>query len=67
MDLASEKQEIIKWLNSIENPFVIEQIKNIKNKEGKDFDFEKEWKDGISIEEARNKTSDFIKTLPWKK
>lgn len=65
MNLATEKSEIIKWIHTIENPFIIEQINKIRKKE--QFDFEKEWEQGISIEEARKKTSEFIKNLPWKK
>lgn len=65
MNLASEKSEIIKWVNSLENPAVIAEINRIRNR--KSFDFEKEWERGISVSEARKKTSDFIKTLNWKK
>lgn len=66
MDIAVEKKEIIKWINSLDNPIVIEQIKSIKEQETEPFDFEKEWANGITIEEARKKTHDFIKNLPWK-
>lgn len=66
MDIAVEKKEIIKWINSLDNPAVIEQIKRIKRKETAPFDFEEEWKRGVTIDEARKKTSDFIKSLPWK-
>lgn len=67
MNIAVEKKEIIKWINSLKNPAVIEQIKRIKNKESDSFDFDKEWDKGVSINEAREKTADFIKSLPWKK
>lgn len=67
MDITVEKAEIIKWINSLENPFVIEQIKRIKKRETETFDFEKEWENGISVEEARKKTADFVKSLPWKR
>jgi hypothetical protein len=33
----------------------------------KAFDFEKEWAKSISIKEARQKSSQFITSLPWKK
>ncbi|UQB68136.1 hypothetical protein [Epilithonimonas zeae] len=65
MSLASEKSEIIKWIHSLENPAVIDEIKKIRSKNS--FDFEKEWKEGITISEARKKTSEFIKSLNWKK
>jgi len=67
MDIAVEKTEIIKWINSLENPTIIEQIKRIKKRETEPFDFEKEWAKGMTIEDARKKTSDFIDSLPWKK
>lgn len=65
MNIAAEKNEIIKWISSLENPVIIEQINRIRKKEN--FDFEKEWSEGMTIDEARKKTSDFIKSLPWKK
>lgn len=55
MDIAVEKKEIIKWINSLENPIVIEQIKSIKNRDTGFFDFEEEWKRSITIDEARKK------------
>lgn len=65
MNLTTEKNEIIKWINSLENPILIEEINKIRKREK--FNFEKEWKEGITISEARKKTSNFIKSLPWKK
>ncbi|MEX0997707.1 MAG: hypothetical protein WDZ45_11715 [Flavobacteriaceae bacterium] len=67
MNIAIEKKEIIKWINSLENPVVIEQIISIKKRDTESFDFDKEWEKGIPIKEARKKSSDFIKSLPWKK
>lgn len=65
MNLSAEKKEIIQWINSLENPVTIAEIKKIRDREK--FDFEKEWKNGIAISEARKKSIDFIKSLPWKK
>lgn len=65
MNLSAEKNEIIKWVQSLDNPVLIEEINKIRKR--KAFDFEKEWKEGITISEARKKTSDFIKSLDWKK
>lgn len=65
MNLASEKSEIIKWVNSLESPAVIEEINKIRNR--KSFDFEKEWERGISGEELKKRTKEYLKTLPWKK
>lgn len=65
MNLSAEKTEIIKWIQSLENPALIEEINKIRKR--KTFDFEKEWERGISVEELRARTRDFIKALPWKK
>ena len=65
MNLASEKNEIIKWIHSLENPAVIEEINKIRNR--KSFDFEKEWERSISGEELKKRTTAYLKTLPWKK
>jgi len=65
MSLASEKSEIIKWIHTLENPAVIDELKKIRNKNS--FDFEKEWERGISGEELKKRTKEFLKTLPWKK
>lgn len=65
MNIAVEKDKIIKWINSLENPIVIEQINNIRKRES--FSFDKEWEKAISLDSAREKTADFIKLFPWKK
>lgn len=67
MNITTEKKEIIKWINSLDNPVVIEQIKFIKKRDTEPFDFEKEWAKGKTIQEAREETSKFIKSLPWKR
>ncbi len=66
MDMAVEKKEIIQWINSLDNPVVIKQIKWLKKRDTEFFDFETEWEQGVSIDQARKKTADFIKSLPWK-
>lgn len=66
MDFAIDKKEIIRWINALDNPYVIEQIKEIK-KEDERFNFEKEWENGIPIAEARKNTKEFLASLPWKK
>lgn len=65
MNLASEKSELIKWINSLENPSIIAELNKIRKREH--FDFEKEQERGISGEEMKKRTTDFLKTLPWKK
>jgi hypothetical protein len=65
MNLTTQKSELIKWINSIEDVAILEKLEVIKSETS--FDFEKEWARGISVEDARKKSKEFIKTLPWKK
>jgi hypothetical protein len=65
MNLATQKDNLIKWILTIDDVDVLKKIQTIKSEET--FDFEKEWARGISIEEARKKSEKFIKSLPWKK
>ncbi len=67
MDIAVEKKEIIEWVNSLDNPVVIQQIRNIQKRNTEPFDFEKEWAKGITIDEARKSTKEFLKSLSWEK
>ncbi|RZJ48277.1 MAG: hypothetical protein EOO19_07635 [Chryseobacterium sp.] len=65
MNISAEKNEIVKWVNSLENPVLIDEINKIRKKSS--FDFEKEWERGISGEELKTRTKEFLKSLPWKK
>lgn len=65
MNLAVEKKEIIQWINSLENETILKELKQIKNKHT--FEFDENWKKGLSIKEARKASADLIKTFPWKK
>jgi hypothetical protein len=65
MNLTTQKSELIKWINSIEDVSILKKLEVIKSETT--FDFEKEWARGISVEDARKKSKEFIKTLPWKK
>jgi hypothetical protein len=65
MNLTAQKSELIKWINSIEDVTILKKIEVIKSETS--FDFEKEWARSISVDEARKKSTEFIKSLPWKK
>jgi hypothetical protein len=65
MNIATQKSELVKWINSIEDVTILKKIEEIKATQS--FDFEKEWARSITIEEARKKSDKFIKTLSWKK
>lgn len=53
MNATLQKAELIKWINSIDDPSVLDEIEAIKLKEK--FDFEKQWARGISGDELRKK------------
>ncbi|WP_396192576.1 hypothetical protein [Flavobacterium sp.] len=65
MNIATQKDNLIKWIQTIEDATILKKIESIKSEET--FDFEKEWARSVSLEEARKKSKEFIKTLPWKK
>ena len=66
MNITDEKTEIIEWINSIDNPAVLEKIKQIKH-ETTPFDFEKEWENSISSEEFKKSAKKFLSSLNWDK
>lgn len=65
MNISTHKKQIIQWINSIEDPSVLEQLERFKNE--KPFDFEKEIKEAISGVELKKRTTKFLKSLDWKK
>jgi hypothetical protein len=65
MDLATQKNDLIKWIHTIEDATILKKLESIKLEET--FDFDKDWERGVSIEDARIKSKEFIKSLPWKK
>lgn len=65
MNVLTRKNELIKWISSIEDIAILNEIEKIK--QYKTFDFDKEFERGISGDELKKKTTQFIKNLPWKK
>lgn len=65
MEIATQKKEIIDWILSIEDQAVLDEIEMLKTQSS--FDFDEEFKKGISGEELKKRTTEFLKTLPWKK
>ncbi len=61
----SQKQELIDWISSVEDVSIIENL--IEMKRRATFNFEEEFKKGITGEELKRRTTEFLKTLPWKK
>lgn len=64
MNLITQKKDIIRWINSIEDPKIIEQIDSIRKEK---LDFEALLKDCIQVDELKKRTTAFIESLPWKK
>ncbi|WP_395061070.1 hypothetical protein [Flavobacterium sp.] len=65
MNIATQKDNLIKWIQTIEDATILKKIESIKSDDT--FDFEKEWARGISGDELRDRTKKHLKSLPWKK
>ncbi len=65
MNIATQKDNLIKWIQTIEDSKILNKLESIKSEDT--FDFEKEWAKSISIDELRERTKKYIKSLPWKK
>ena len=61
----TQKQELIDWISTIEDVEVLKELINLKKKTT--FNFDEEFKKGISADEFRERTTEYIKSLPWKK
>lgn len=62
---TTQKQELIDWISSIEDEVILNKIVKIKRETT--FNFDEEFKKGISADEFRERTTKYIKSLPWKK
>ena len=65
MNIVTQKENLIKWIQTIEDSKILNKLESIKSEDT--FDFEKEWARSISGDELREKTKKYIKSLPWKK
>ena len=74
------KQELIEWVKNIEDLETIQAILDLKNSQEPSFvvsdiqseyavkdDFEERFAKGLTLEESKKRTFDFIENLPWKK
>jgi hypothetical protein len=61
MEIATQKKEIIDWILSIEDQAVLDEIEMLKTQSS--FDFDEEFKKGLTVEEFRKRTTEFLKTL----
>lgn len=55
MEVDIKKLELVDWLKNVEDREVLKQVEAIKEGESKklEFDFEKEWEKGYTVEEAK--------------
>ena len=65
MEAVTSKTELMDWISKLEDKQVLMELENIKRKAT--FDFEEEFKKGISGEELKRRLSERLKSLPWKK
>jgi len=65
METLTHKKELIDWIASIEDEAILNEIEIIKRKAT--FNFDEEFKKGISGEELKRRISKHISSLPWKK
>jgi regulator of replication initiation timing len=65
METATYKKDIIDWISQLEDQKILMEIASIKR--NATFNFEEEFKKGITSDELKKRLSERIKTLPWKK
>lgn len=66
METSVQKKEIIDWILSLENKEVLNDVYELK-KQKTSFNFEAEFAKGITSDELKAKTTEFLRSLPWKK
>ncbi|KFC19487.1 hypothetical protein [Chryseobacterium sp. FH1] len=78
-DFINNKNEILQWISELQDEDIISELLELKNNVElssyinepkteyavKD-DFEERWAKGISHEEMKKRTRDYISNLPWK-
>ena len=60
--LLTSKQELINWISTIEDPETLMILKGIKHEAT--FNFEEEWKKGISLEDFRTEMLRRVRNYP---
>ena len=65
MNVSNQKLEIIKWISTIEDPMLTNQLDQFRKQ--KPFNFENELQKAISGNELIKRTTQFLTSLDWKK
>lgn len=66
MEVVEQKKEIIDWILSLENKEIVNDIYKFKNQQTT-FDFDREFAIAITSDELKEQTTEYLKSLPWKK
>lgn len=64
-NIAQQKQRIIQWVKSIEDPKILNELTRFSKEQP--FDINLEIQNAITAEELKARTTKFIKSLNWKK
>lgn len=65
MEATTSKKELIDWISNLEDEKTLLELAIIKRKAT--FNFDEEFKKGITGEELKERLSERLKSLPWKK
>ena len=65
METTTAKKDIIEWISTLEDEKLLMEIATMKR--NATFNFEEEFKKGITGEELKKRLSERLRTLPWKK
>ena len=65
MEIATQKKEIIDWILSIEDQTVLDEIETLKKQTS--FNFDEEFKKGLTPDQFRTVIKDRIKSYNWKR
>ncbi len=65
MEIVAQKKEIIDWILSIEDQAVLDEIEVLKKQTS--FNFDQEFKKGLTTEQFRTAIKERIKSYDWKR
>ncbi len=65
METTISKKELIDWISKLEDKKILEELSVIKR--NATFNFEEEFKKGITGEELKKRLSERLRALQWKK
>lgn len=64
MSTLEQKKEIADWVLTLNDEAVLNQLYQFK-KQTSTFNFDEEFAKGITADELKAKTTEFLKSLPW--